>query len=155
MGQITLKRSIFDTCFKSPSTPAVIFNKGNTDCGNDLKIFVPNPNDDIPYTIGVSNNTREWFFAHVTSKIIFQLENVSSKGNYTLQLALSAASYSNLRLQFNFNICQRDRRPLFSTGTIAKDNAIARHGIHGLCRFYVINVPSYLLYRGNNTIYLT
>lgn len=23
-------------------------------------------NDDLKYTIGVSNNTRDWFFAHVT-----------------------------------------------------------------------------------------
>lgn len=85
MGQITLKKSILDTCFKAPSTPAIIFNKGPyTKFKNPLftrrldkfrqyglwersEDFYPN--DDIPYTIGVSNNTREWFFAHVTSKV--------------------------------------------------------------------------------------
>jgi len=125
------------------------------------------PKDDLLYTIGVSNYTRDWFFAHVnrkvgnntfqptTRQIIFQLEDVSNKGNYTLQLALSAATFSNLRVRLNFNSRQRNMRPLFSTGTIGRDNAIARHGIHGLYRFYSINVPSYLLNRGNNTIYLT
>lgn len=49
----------------------------------------------------------------------------------------------------------RVRRPHFSTGAIGKDNAIARHGIHGLYRFYGIDVPGYLLKRGKNVIYLT
>ena len=43
----------------------------------------------------------------------------------------------------------------FTTGLIGKDNAIARHGIHGLYWLYAINVPSLLLRRGDNTIYLT
>jgi len=38
---------------------------------------------------------------------------------------------------------------------IGRDNAIARHGIHGLYWFYSINVPSRLLRQGNNTVYLT
>lgn len=45
--------------------------------------------------------------------------------------------------------------PHFATGTIGKDNAIARHGIHGLYRLYSIDVPTVLLNGGKNTIYLT
>lgn len=46
------------------------------------------------------------------------------------------------------------RTPLFSTGLIGLDNAIARHGIHGLHWPYSIEVPSHLLVQGQNTIYL-
>ena len=42
----------------------------------------------------------------------------------------------------------------FSTGFIGKDNAIARHGIHGLYRQYSAELPSHLFVRGRNTIYL-
>jgi len=37
---------------------------------------------------------------------------------------------------------------------IGTDNAIARHGIHGLYRLYNIDVPSEWLRAGSNTIYL-
>ncbi|KAG5001556.1 hypothetical protein JHK87_022628 [Glycine soja] len=46
------------------------------------------------------------------------------------------------------------RPPHFSTGLIGRDNSVARHGIHGLHRPYSIEVPSYLLVEGTNTIYL-
>lgn len=42
----------------------------------------------------------------------------------------------------------------FSTGFIGGDNAIARHGVHGLYWLYTIDVPSDLLKVGENTIYL-
>ena len=45
--------------------------------------------------------------------------------------------------------------PVFTTGLFGKDNAIARHGNHGLYWLYSINVPSNQLMNGNNTIYLT
>lgn len=50
---------------------------------------------------------------------------------------------------------QEQNPPLFTTGVIGKDNAIARHGIHGLYWFYTIDVSSLLLKYGENTIYLT
>lgn len=43
----------------------------------------------------------------------------------------------------------------FSTGLIGRDNAIARHGIHGLYRFYSIEASRNLFQEGSNTIYLT
>lgn len=45
--------------------------------------------------------------------------------------------------------------PLFRTGLIGKDNAIARHGVHGLYWLYSVDIPSYLLMEGFNSIYLT
>ena len=45
--------------------------------------------------------------------------------------------------------------PLFTTEVIGKDNAIARHGIHGLYWQFSIDVPGLQLVEGNNTIYLT
>ncbi|KAL7254897.1 hypothetical protein ACSBR1_009118 [Camellia fascicularis] len=44
--------------------------------------------------------------------------------------------------------------PNFSSGLIGKDNAIARHGIHGLYRLFSKSVPGSQLYNGKNTIYL-
>ncbi|KAJ4714593.1 Rhamnogalacturonate lyase family protein [Melia azedarach] len=121
-------------------------------------------NDDLRYIVGVSDYTRDWFFAQVTRnvgngtyqgtiwQVIFELKSMNPEGNYTLQLALASATDSELQVRFNKPDTEL---PHFSTGTIGKDNAIARHGIHGLYRLYSINVPSFLLNRGNNTIYLT
>jgi rhamnogalacturonan endolyase len=58
----------------------------------------------------------------------------------------------NLKVRFNDASAQPAH---FSTGLIGRENAIARHGIHGLYRFYSIDVESNVLQEGNNTIYLT
>lgn len=49
----------------------------------------------------------------------------------------------------------KTNRPLFTTGLIGRDNAIARHGIHGLYWMYNVDVPGNQLFEGDNTIYLT
>ncbi|CAN8276523.1 unnamed protein product [Cochlearia groenlandica] len=121
------------------------------------------PNQDLVYTIGVSNYTQDWFYAHVTRnidnstyvpttwQIKFQLPYVNWRGgSYTLQLALASAARANLQVRFNTEFS----RPFFATGDIGRDNAIARHGIHGVYRLYSINVPGRLLRTGTNTIYL-
>jgi rhamnogalacturonan endolyase len=46
-------------------------------------------------------------------------------------------------------------RPHFTTGLIGRDNAIGRHGIHGLYWLYNIDVQSGWLVHGENIIYLT
>ncbi|CAK7352736.1 unnamed protein product [Dovyalis caffra] len=121
------------------------------------------PNNDLVYTIGVSN-VEDWFFAHVTRdvgnttyepttwQIIFELQNINRNENYTLQLALASATASEIQVRFNN---PSSDRPLFTTGAIGKDNAIARHGIHGLYWLYSISVPGSQLVDGKNTIYLT
>ncbi|CAN6714641.1 unnamed protein product [Malus baccata var. baccata] len=120
------------------------------------------PDHDLIYTIGTNNYSDDWFYAHVTRningtyeattwQIVFQLENVWSTRNYTLQLALASATYAELQVRFN----NQNDTPHFSTGLIGRDNAIARHGIHGLYWLFSVDVPSYRLQQGYNTIYLT
>lgn len=66
-------------------------------------------------------------------------------------MALAAATTANLSVRIN----EPKSKPIFMTGLIGHDNAIARHGIHGLYRLYDINVGGNLLRVGNNTIFLT
>uniref|UniRef100_A0A2N9EFC9 rhamnogalacturonan endolyase n=1 Tax=Fagus sylvatica TaxID=28930 RepID=A0A2N9EFC9_FAGSY len=121
------------------------------------------PDQDLIYTVDASDYSKDWFFAHVnrnvnnrtyeatTWQIIFELQSVNNNGNYTLQLALAAATFAELQVRFN----DADVYPAhFTTGLIGGDSAIPRHGIHGLYWFYSINVESNLLQQGKNTIYL-
>ncbi|KAG8642807.1 rhamnogalacturonate lyase isoform X1 [Manihot esculenta] len=122
------------------------------------------PKSDLIYNVGVNNYDQDWFFAHVTREkgnktyepttwqIIFELKSVNQSGNYTLQVALASATMSELQVRVN---TANSNRPLFTTGLIGRDNAIARHGIHGLYWLYSIQVPSSQLFQGNNIIYLT
>ncbi|KAG5574203.1 hypothetical protein H5410_054337 [Solanum commersonii] len=67
------------------------------------------PKIDLVYNVETSKYSRDWFYAHVTRKIgnntykattwkiIFNLANVSNASNYTLQLALAAASQAELQ----------------------------------------------------------
>ncbi|GMI86556.1 rhamnogalacturonan lyase6 [Hibiscus trionum] len=122
------------------------------------------PEGDLVYTVGTSNYSRDWFFAHVprivanstnratTWQIKYNLEEVNEHGTYTLQLALAAASYAEVQVRFNNPDA---RRPYFTTKRIGYDNVVARHGIHGLYRLYSIKVPGYSFRQGDNTIYLT
>ncbi|KAF1861761.1 hypothetical protein Lal_00026198 [Lupinus albus] len=120
------------------------------------------PHDDLVFTVGVSDYRKDWFYAQVTRKventyqptiwqIVFELQNSLSKGNYTLQLALASANGAELQVRVN----EPDARsPVFTTGLIGGDNAIARHGIHGLYWLFSIPIPSSHLVNGKNTIYL-
>ncbi|KAM0971062.1 hypothetical protein ACFX2A_019349 [Malus domestica] len=130
------------------------------------------PNEDLIYTVGTDNYSDNWFdnysdnwfFAHVTRnignhtyepttwKILFELQNLTNPGNYTLQLALASATNAEVQVRFNN---QSAFPPHFTTGPIGRDNAVARHGIHGLYWLFSIIVPSYQLREGNNAIYLT
>ncbi|CAK9156018.1 unnamed protein product [Ilex paraguariensis] len=122
------------------------------------------PHNDLQYTVGVSNYKTNWFFAHVTRsignrvyrattwQIIFDLRNVNKAGKYTLQLAIASANDADLQVRFNNPQVEPAH---FRTGRIGKDNAIARHGIHGLYWLYSIGVPGSRLVNGRNTIFLT
>ena len=49
-----------------------------------------------------------------------------------------------------------NNEPVFSTGKIGGDNAIARHGIHGVYWLFNIKIPYIYIYPcGENFIYLT
>ncbi|KAK4571997.1 hypothetical protein RGQ29_030411 [Quercus rubra] len=121
------------------------------------------PDEDLVYTVGVSDYKKDWFFAQVTRKlsddtyqgttwkIKFKLDLVDN-GSYTLRLALATAHISELQVRVND---PETSPPLFSTGVIGHDNTIARHGIHGLYRLYNVKVPLTQLVDGHNTIFLT
>ncbi|EOA18623.1 hypothetical protein CARUB_v10007197mg [Capsella rubella] len=121
------------------------------------------PRNDLVFIAGLSDYKKDWFYAHVNRKagngtyeattwqIKFNLKAVTQTGNYTLRIALAAATTVNLMVQVN----EADSKPIFMSGLIGRDNAIARHGIHGLYKLYNIDVNGKLLRVGNNTIFLT
>ncbi|CAI9266407.1 unnamed protein product [Lactuca saligna] len=123
------------------------------------------PDQDLVFTIGESDYNKDWFFAHVTRKkeentyekttwtIKFTLNEVNTNGIYKLRLALASANVSDLQVRLND---PNKDLPLFSTGIIGGDNAIARHGIHGLYWLFNIDIPGTNLNTTiENAIYLT
>ncbi|KAB1200354.1 Rhamnogalacturonate lyase [Morella rubra] len=119
---------------------------------------------DLVYTVGVSDYRKDWFFAQVTRdakngtyepttwQIKFVLGSVNKKGSYTLQLALASSNFAEVKVRVNDPSVQPAH---FSTGLIGRDNAIARHGIHGLYWFYSVDLAGNLFQEGSNTVYLT
>ncbi|KAL0361743.1 UNVERIFIED_CONTAM: hypothetical protein Sradi_3858800 [Sesamum radiatum] len=128
------------------------------------------PDKDLVYTVGVSDYRKDWFYAQVTSRVFlcrrigdnsyksttwqikFNITTVDEGGTYTLRLALASAHNSELQVRVNDSDADP---PLFSTGVIGADNAIARHGIHGIYWLFNVDIPAAQLMHGENTIYLT
>nr|POF25722.1 rhamnogalacturonate lyase [Quercus suber] len=122
------------------------------------------PDKDLVYTVGVSDYTKDWFYAQVTRKIAnkvyqgttwqikFNLHNVNRIATYKLRVALASASLSELQVRVND---PKTKKPLFSSGLIGDDNAIARHGIHGLYWLYTVDIPGGRLVEGDNTVFFT
>ncbi|GLT70929.1 hypothetical protein SLA2020_429780 [Shorea laevis] len=84
---------------------------------------------DLIYTVNVSDYRKDWFFAHVnrninngtyestTWQIKFELVNVNKNGVYTLQLALASATAAEVQVRFN----DPSPKPAhFSTGYIGR-----------------------------------
>ncbi|XP_059460743.1 probable rhamnogalacturonate lyase B [Corylus avellana] len=123
------------------------------------------PDNDLVYTVGVSDYTKDWFYAQVTRKkkdsntyqgttwqIKFKLDNVDSNATYKLRVAIASATLSELQVRVND---PKANPPLFSSGSIGRDNSIARHGIHGLYWLFNVNVPGARLVEGDNIVFLT
>ncbi|KAM7514479.1 hypothetical protein LguiA_004062 [Lonicera macranthoides] len=123
------------------------------------------PNGDLVYTIGTSDYKKDWFFAQVNRKIgddtykgttwqiKFKIENVDRTKTYKLRLALASAQRSELQVRIND---PEVNPPIFSSGVIGWDNAIARHGIHGICWLFSVDLQgAQLLEEDYNTIFLT
>ncbi|XP_076933802.1 uncharacterized protein LOC143599825 [Bidens hawaiensis] len=120
------------------------------------------PDQDLVYTVGVSDYKTDWFFAHVnrnagnktyvptTWTVLFDLDVVII-GNYTIQLALASATGADVQIRIN----DGGGMPVFTTGLIGRDNAIARHGIHGLYQLYSFDVLHSHLRAGRNAMFLT
>ncbi|KAH7524804.1 probable rhamnogalacturonate lyase B isoform X1 [Ziziphus jujuba] len=121
------------------------------------------PNEDLVYTVGVSDYARDWFFAQVPRKrddihvgttwqIRFKLNNVDRSSTYKLRVAIASATLAELQVRVND---PNARRPLFTSGLIGRDNSVARHGIHGLYWLYSISVGGCHLVEGDNTLFFT
>ncbi|KAM5575238.1 hypothetical protein ABKV19_014265 [Rosa sericea] len=122
------------------------------------------PDADLVYTVGISDYSKDWFFAQVTRKkddnkyqattwqIKFKLDDVDKNGTYKLRVALASATLSELQVRVNN---PKENPPLFTSGLIGRDNSIARHGMHGLYWLYNVTIPSSRLVEGDNTIFLT
>ncbi|KAJ8772899.1 hypothetical protein K2173_028076 [Erythroxylum novogranatense] len=86
------------------------------------------PDRDLVYTIGVSDYSKDWFFAQVTRKrsdnsyqgttwqIKFKLDSVDQKGIYKLRIAIASATVSELQVRIN----DPKSKALFSSGLIGK-----------------------------------
>ncbi|RLM98634.1 rhamnogalacturonate lyase-like isoform X1 [Panicum miliaceum] len=120
---------------------------------------------DLVFTVGQSNHSKDWFFAHVTRQvdngsipttrqIRFELDHVVADGSYTLRIALAAAHMSRLRVQVNGGGA-RSRGGVFTTPEVGDGNAIARHGIHGVQRSFEFPIRGRLLQEGENIISIT
>ncbi|KAK4393933.1 hypothetical protein Sango_1864100 [Sesamum angolense] len=128
------------------------------------EFFVPDPNPMLMNQLYVSQPDKYrqyglWIgkldnktYVPTTWKIMFDLTNVDESSNYTLQLAMASANEAELQVRINDETIEV---PDFTTGSIGRDNAIARHGIHGLYWLYSVDVPGSLLVTSTNTIFLT
>ncbi|XP_066333313.1 rhamnogalacturonate lyase B-like [Miscanthus floridulus] len=120
--------------------------------------------NDLVFTVGQSDYSKDWFFAHVTRmvgnvstpttrQIRFNLDHVVANGTYTLRIALAAAQMSRLTVRVNG---RATREAVFSTPEFGEGNAIARHGIHGGVQWsFEFPIRGYLLQQGKNSISIT
>ncbi|KAI3832437.1 hypothetical protein MKX03_020671 [Papaver bracteatum] len=122
------------------------------------------PKKDLVYTVNSSSYQKDWFYAQVTRKlgdklynsttwqIKFNLDSVDQGTIYKLRVALASTHGAKLQIRLN-NLSTEI--PHFTTGGTYKDNAIARHGIHGLYLLFNVDVKSDWLKDGENTIFLS
>ncbi|CAN6381333.1 unnamed protein product [Urochloa humidicola] len=119
------------------------------------------PEKDLIFTVGRSNESKDWFFAQVTRKvgqesvpttwqIRFNLDRVIADDTYTLRVALAASERCRLQVQVNGGA--REGSGLFTTPAMGDDNSIARHGIHGLQWSLEFAIPGHQLLQGDNAI---
>lgn len=88
-----------------------------------------------------------------------QVKTINLKPQLNMFMCLFSCNNNSLlnkikRFQVRVND-QNTKRPLFSSGLIGRDNAVVRHGIHGLYWLFNVEIPNAVLVKGENTIYLT
>ncbi|BBN04267.1 rhamnogalacturonan endolyase [Marchantia polymorpha subsp. ruderalis] len=123
------------------------------------------PTEDLIYTVGASDWSKDWFYAHLCRKnadgtyspttwqIRFQLPALSPNlGDYKLRMAIASSNLAAVQVRVN-DASSAD--PVFDTKQVGRCNAIARHGIHGLYWAWNVNIPAALLKQGENVLYLT
>ncbi|KAK1278800.1 hypothetical protein QJS04_geneDACA023550 [Acorus gramineus] len=90
-------------------------------------------------------------YSPTTWQIKFNLNGITS-GIYKLRLSVAASNHSDIQVRVNN---PNSKRPLFEVANLGMDNTIGRHGIHGLYQLFSVDVPSALLIKGDNIVYLT
>ncbi|KAL2644495.1 hypothetical protein R1flu_012082 [Riccia fluitans] len=122
------------------------------------------PEEDLIYTVGTSDWSKDWFFSHVARRnpsdgkyspavwqIRFQLSDFDpTHGSYKFRMAIATSNQAAIQVKVNDPIS----KAIFDTHGIGKDNSIARHGNHGIYMLFEIDVPAESLRQGDNTIYL-
>ncbi|TVU20081.1 hypothetical protein EJB05_36273, partial [Eragrostis curvula] len=122
------------------------------------------PENDLVFTVGKSNYSTDWFFAHVTRKvgnkvvpttwqIRFHLEHVVVGSTYSLRIALAMSHMSTLQVQVNDGA--GEGRVFTWPELLGDNNAIARHGIRGTQWSLDMAIQGEVLNEGDNTIYIT
>nr|DAD23394.1 TPA_asm: hypothetical protein HUJ06_024857 [Nelumbo nucifera] len=121
------------------------------------------PESDQVFTVGVNDSGKDWFFAHVdrrrpdktyvptTWAVKFNLDSLAG-GTYKLRIAIASANRSDLQVHVNY---LDEDHLVFQVLDLGMDNAVCRHGIHGLYRLFSIDISSLLLSEGDNTVFLT
>ncbi|KAE9595997.1 hypothetical protein Lal_00030715 [Lupinus albus] len=146
--------NVGDIVFEPPRHGPTLWEIGIPD-RSAAEFYVPDPNPKYINKLYVNHPDKkndDGSYKGTTWQIKFNLDEVETSGIYKLRLALASANVSELQVRVND---QKQDPPLFTTGVIGKDNAIARHGIHGLYWLFNIDVPGLLLKEMDNTIYLT
>ncbi|CAL1397592.1 unnamed protein product [Linum trigynum] len=121
-----------------------------------------NPETEQTFTIGISDPRKDWFFAQVNRKwgksqyvpstwtIKFIMDSVTT-GTYKLRLAIASATRCSLEICING---MDPEHTVFEVLNLGTDNAVCRHGVHGLYRLFSIEVHSSLLIKGDNSMFL-
>ncbi|KAF8724805.1 hypothetical protein HU200_020743 [Digitaria exilis] len=124
------------------------------------------PKNDLVFTVGQSNHSKDWFFAHVTRKgsngtvvpttwqIRFHQDRVVAGGVYTLRVALAMSHMSSLQVEVNDGGGGVRGSPAAAL-LMGDNNAIARHGIRGTEWSLEFGIEGHLLSEGDNTIHIT
>nr|GMD54667.1 probable rhamnogalacturonate lyase B [Ipomoea batatas] len=120
------------------------------------------PKTDLVYNVGKSDPAKDWFFAHLNRKtgndtyvatiwtVTFPLETVDAAGSYTLRIAVASSTHGVLMIWVNSDA--EKKKANFEGRVEGRDNAIARHGIHGLYAEVRFAIPGSLLVKGENTL---
>lgn len=137
------------------------------------QVYAKDYPDDITFTIGKSDISKDWFFQHVPKydpaltppgarggftgppangaaaprTIVFDMPS-AGKGKATLRVALSATSVRAIEVSINGD-------PAGQLGPLPGDGALASHGMHGIWRETEFVFDGSLLKQGQNKLTLT
>lgn len=151
------------------SSSEFYYYERHNDPETPLKYGLMFPND-ITYTIGQSNFSKDWFCMHVPHNtdpearssgmsgataignatpwnVVFNMAAAPTSGKVTLRFAIAGSGASELGISVNGEAIGRQR--------LRSESAIARHGSHGIWTEYLFSFDAAKLKGGTNTLTLT